>query len=232
MCLCLPRDPAQQAPPVAVDETVPELLRILRYPAAQDERQQLMNPQDDRARELPRRLQGWAAARNHVALGNLGEQVVARLLISVGCQLLGAQDDFLGMVGDVLNEATNDKPEDLIAIDPQGRLLTVNSKASISCRSCKVTRAGNLSSPRMAPGQKQPSYSTRRASLISPLEGDSFAQVVKVDLRYSLAQIFELAENGHLVAASDIIDVSDLVSQVLEHYPGEMPPPKVWELEQ
>lgn len=188
-----------------------------------------MNRPEDGALELPQRLQVWAAARNHVALGNLGEQVVARLLIALGYQLLGAQDDFLGMVGEVLDEVTHDKPEDLIAIDPQGRLVTVNSKASISCRSCKVTRAGNLSSPRMAPGQKQPSYSTRRASLISPLEGDSFAQVVKVDLRNSLAQIFELAEHGHLAAASHIIDVSDLISQVLGLYPGEMPPPKVWE---
>lgn len=159
MCRCLPRHPARQAPPIAFDDTVPELLRILRYAAAHDERQQLMNRPYDQAGELPQRLQGWAAARDHVALGN-------------------------------------------------------------------------LSSPRMAPGQKQPSYSTRRASLISPLEGDLLAQVVKVDPRNSLAQIFELAENGHLVAASDIIDVSDLISQVLELYPGEMPPPKVWELEQ
>jgi hypothetical protein len=185
------------------------------------------------AGELPQRLEVWAAARNHVALGNVGEQVVARLLISLGYQLLGAQDDFLGMVGEVLNEATDDKPEDMIAIDQHGRLLTVNSKAStISWRSCKLTRSGNLSKPRMGPGQRRASYATRRASLVSALERNSFAQFVKVDLRHSLAQVFELGEDGQLVAASDIIDVSNLISQVLAQHAGEMPPPRVWELDQ
>ena len=73
-------------------------------------------------------------------------------------------------------------------------------------------------------------YSTRRANLVSPLDGDSFAQVVKVDLRNSKAQAFEVADDGRLSTVSEVFDVSALLAEVMAAYPGEMPPPSVWEL--
>lgn len=179
---------------------------------------------------IPERLARWVAARNYVAVGNLGEQITARLLVSLNYQLLGGQDDFVGMVSDVLNEATSDNPEDMIAIDSEGRLVTVNSKATISPHSCRIKRDGNLSKPRMGPGQSQTGYSTRRANLITPLDGDAFAQVVKVDLRNAKAQIFEFTDDAGLSIASAVFDVSSLVAEVLAAHPDEMPPPNVWDL--
>jgi len=64
------------------------------------------------------RIADWRHSRNNVAIGNLGEHVTGLLLVSLGYQLLGAQDDFLGMVPDVLDTPTTAKPEDFIAIDP------------------------------------------------------------------------------------------------------------------
>lgn len=66
------------------------------------------------------RLAKWEGARNWVAIGNLGEHVTGRLLVSLGYLMLGAQDDFLGMVPDVLGTRTNAKPEDFVAVDPGG----------------------------------------------------------------------------------------------------------------
>jgi len=184
----------------------------------------------DGNQRIPARLTQWIDAGNYVAVGNLGEQIMARLLSSLGYQLLGAQDDFVGMVSEVLGEATSDNPEDMIAIDPQGRLVTVNSKAAISPHSCRIKRNGNLTNPRMGRGQSRVGYSTRRANLISPLEGDSFAQVVKVDLRNSRAQIFEVADDGRLDTVSQVFDVSELVVDVMAAHPNQMPPPNVWDL--
>lgn len=179
---------------------------------------------------IPARLTRWVDDRNFVAVGNLGEQIMARLLSSLDYQLLGAQDDFVGMVSEVLGEATNDHPEDMIAVDPHGRLVTVNSKAAISPHSCRIKRDGNLTNPRMSRGQRHVGYSTRRASLISPLDGDSFAQVVKVDLRNLRAQIFELGDDGGLDSVSEVFDVGELVMEVLAAHPDHMPPPNVWDL--
>jgi len=183
----------------------------------------------DEGQRMPAQLNQWADARNYVAVGNLGEQIMARLLSSLGYQLLGAQDDLVGMVSEVLGEATRDNPEDMIAIDPQGRLVTVNSKAAISRRSCRIKRDGNLTNPRMGRGQNRVEYSTRRANLISFLEGDSFAQVVKVDLRNSLAQIFEIADDGKLDSVSEVVDVNELVVEILAAHPDHMPPPNAWD---
>lgn len=44
----------------------------------------------DESRRMPTRLTQWGDARNFVAVGNLGEQITARLLSSLGYQLLGA----------------------------------------------------------------------------------------------------------------------------------------------
>lgn len=178
---------------------------------------------------IAERLTRWVVARNYVAVGNLGEQITARLLRSLGYELLDGQDDFVGMVSEVLGESTSDNPEDMIAIDPHGRLITVNSKATISSQSCRIKRDGTLTNP-MGRGQNLIDYSTRRASLISPLDGDVFAQVVKVDLRHARAQIFEFADDGRLRGISGVFDVSALLAEVLAVYPDRMPPPNVWDL--
>lgn len=125
------------------------------------------------------RLACWRESRNYVAIGNLGEHATGRLLALLGYQLLGAQDNFLGMVPDVLKVPTTAKPEDFVAVDPERRLVTVNSKASVSRASCRVTKTGHLSKPRIAGHQRAVDYTTLRASLISPLDGDTYSQVVK-----------------------------------------------------
>ena len=179
---------------------------------------------------LPERLQRWQESRNHLAIGNLGEQVTGRLLMSLGYHLLGSQDDFLGMVSQVLGEPTHAHPEDFIAIDPNGRLMTINSKASISPRSCRTTHSGDLSVPRLGRSQNQIRYATYRANLISPLDGESFAQVVKVDLLHLKAQIFEIGNDGRLFRLTNLHEISDLVRTTLEEYPDSMPPPNIWDL--
>lgn len=175
--------------------------------------------------DLGERLDGWRRARNWVAVGNLGEQVTLRLLESLGYQVLGTQDDYLGMVPDVLGEGVTAHPEDFIAIDTEGRLLTVNSKATASPRSCCITRDGNLSTPRITRVQTEVPYSTLRANLVSPLEGDSYAQVVKIDLLNAKAQVFEIGSDGRLNRLGTPIDVAALVAEILSDHPESMPPP-------
>jgi hypothetical protein len=176
------------------------------------------------------RLASWRDRHNYLAVGNLGEHVTAHLLISLGYQILGAQDDFVGMVPEVLGTPTRANPEDFIAIDPEGRLVTINSKASISPRTCRITPSGNLSKPRLGEGQNETRYSTLRANLISPVDGDSFAQVVKVDLRNLKAQIFEIGDDGRLFAVDGPHGVADVINAVLIQFPHHVPPPRVWDL--
>jgi hypothetical protein len=49
--------------------------------------------------------------------------------------------------------STHANPEDFIAVDPEGHLVTVNSKASVSQRACRITKSGDLSAPRLAAGR-------------------------------------------------------------------------------
>lgn len=175
--------------------------------------------------DLSERLDTWRRSRNWVAVGNLGEQVTLRLLESLGYQVLGTQDDYLGMVSDVLGEGTSAHPEDFIAIDQEGRLLTVNSKATASPCSCRITREGHLSTPRIARNQTAMAYSTLRANLVSPLEGDSYAQVVKVDLLNAKAQVFETGCDGRLTHLGSPVDVADFVAEIMREHPDSMPPP-------
>lgn len=175
--------------------------------------------------DLSERLDRWRRTRNWVAVGNLGEQVTLRLLESQGYQILGTQDDYLGMVPDVLGDGIRASPEDFIAIDPEGRLMTVNSKATASPCSCRITRDGNLSMPRIARTQTEVPYSTLRANLVSPFEGDSHAQVVKINLLNSRAQIFEIGTDGRLTRLESPMDVAAFVAEVLRDNPDSMPPP-------
>lgn len=176
------------------------------------------------------RIAAWRRARKHLILGNLGEHVCGRLLIRLDYQLLGGQDDYAGFVSDVVGEPTRMNAEDFIAVSPDDRLMTVNSKASASPRSCRITQAGNLSRPRLARGQASVEYSTERAKLCSPIDGQSFSQVVKVDLVHMLAQIFEVDEDGLLSPNGGPHDVADLVTEILREFPDEIPPPRAWDL--
>lgn len=180
--------------------------------------------------DLAARLAHWRQSRNCVAIGNLGEQVTARLLILLDYQLLGAQDDFVGMVSDVLGMSTRANPEDFVAVDSDGRFMTVNSKASVSSRVCRITESGSLSLPRLARGQSGRQYSAMRANLASPVNGDSFAQVVKVDLVNMVAQVFEIEDDGILFAVGRPYDVEAIVKEVMAAFPDRMPPPNIWEL--
>lgn len=171
------------------------------------------------------RLNRWWAKRDFVAIGNLGEHVGGCVLVGMGYHLLAAQDDLQGMVSDVLGKSTRAHPEDFVAIDPEGRLLTINSKASLSVLTCRILTTGNLSSPRLGRGQNQISYSTQRAGLITPLEGDSFAQVIKVDLLHLMAQVFDIEVSGKLTALGTPQEVAHLVQRVLKDFPDRIPPP-------
>ncbi|MCW1821688.1 MULTISPECIES: hypothetical protein [Mycolicibacterium] len=176
------------------------------------------------------RLANWRNSRNYVAIGNLGEHAAARLLTSLGYQLLGAQDDFLGFVPDVLNMPTTAKPEDFIAIDPAGRLVTVNSKASVSAASCRVTKTGDLSKPRIAGHQRTVDYTTVRASLISPLEGDAYSEVIKIDLLNMKAQVFEIDDTGQLDPIGGPHDIGATIAELLAKFPDSIPPPSIGDL--
>ncbi len=176
------------------------------------------------------RLAHWQQSRNYVAIGNLGEHVTGRLLTSLGYQLLGAQDDFLGMVPDVLNVPTTAKPEDFVAVDPERRLVTVNSKASVSARSCRETKTGDLSKPRIISHQRAIDYTTLRASLISPLDGDAYSQVVKVDLLNTKAQVFEIGDAGQLEPLGAPQNIRASVAAILAEFPDSIPPPNVGDL--
>lgn len=183
-----------------------------------------------RSTSVAGRLDGWRRAHNHVAIGNLGEHITGRLLASLGYQILGAQDDFLGMVPDVLGTPTNAKPEDFIAIDPDQRLLTVNSKASVSPHACRLLQSGDLSTPHIGRRQRAIDYTTQRASLISPLDGDAYSQVVKVDLINMKAQIFCIEDDGRLSRHGLPHDIGALATAVLAEFPDFIPPPNVADL--
>lgn len=177
------------------------------------------------AADLSKRLETWRQSRNWVAIGNLGEHVTLRLLERLDYQVLGTQDDYLGMVAEVIGEGTTAHPEDFIAVDPDGRLVTVNSKATASPAACRMLTDGGLTFPRVPRRQRAMQYTTLRANLVSPLDGDAFAQIVKVDLLNQKAQIFEIAADGSLSRLEPSHDVADLLAALLAEHPDVLPPP-------
>lgn len=80
------------------------------------------------------RIESWASARDYVTIGNLGEKVTVRLLVEADYQVLATQDDLVGGVANILERPGSENPEDFIVIDPDGRLITVNSKATVGAR--------------------------------------------------------------------------------------------------
>ncbi len=49
------------------------------------------------------RIDAWRIARDFVAIGNLGEQVTAQLLVNMDYQILATQDDLVGGVANILD---------------------------------------------------------------------------------------------------------------------------------
>lgn len=185
----------------------------------------LLNPQH-RAR-----IETWRMARDYVAIGNLGEQVTAQILIDLEYQILATQDDLVGGVANILERPATENPEDFIVIDPDGRLITVNSKASVSSRTCRLTRDGDLKPPSLR-GQGDISYYSMRAGLISPLDGaETHGQVVKVDLVHLKAQVFEIEDDGKLTKRSPPIAVAEIVAAILDQHTERVPPPRLGNFE-
>lgn len=172
------------------------------------------------------RIDTWRAARDFVSIGNLGEQITAHLLVALDYQILATQDDLMGGVANILERPANENPEDFIVVDPEGRLITVNSKATISPRTSRLTAEGNLRAPSIR-GQNRIDYYSMRAGLISPLEGaETHGQVVKVDLVHLKAQIFEIEDDGTLNPLASPVDIENLVEEVMAAHSGRIPPPK------
>lgn len=177
------------------------------------------------------RIEAWRAARDFVAIGNLGEQVTARLLVDRGYQVLATQDDLMGGVANILDRPASENPEDFIVIDPKGRLITVNSKATVSPRTSRVMADGNLSAPRLR-DQGEIDYYSMRAGLISPLDAaQTHGQVVKVDLIHLQAQVFEIEDDGRLTPFDIPTDIAHPVGEILDLYEARIPPPTSDDLE-
>lgn len=177
------------------------------------------------------RISSWRAARNYVAIGNLGEQVTGRLLVEMGYQVLATQDDLVGGVANILDRPANENPEDFIVVDPEGRLITVNSKATVSTRTSGVAADGHLKAPRLRK-QGEIDYYSMRAGLISPLDGaQTHGQVMKVDLVHLKAQVFEIEDDGRLTAIDTPVEIADLVTEIMDRHTGRIPPPNSEDLE-
>lgn len=171
------------------------------------------------------RIAAWRSARDFVAIGNLGEQVTGRLLVDLGYQVLATQDDLMGGVANILERPASENPEDFIVIDPEGRLITVNSKATVSPRTSRVLRDGTLAAPRLR-DQGEIDYYSMRAGLISPLDGaQTHGQVVKVDLVHLLAQVFEIEDDGRLTPLDPPVNIAEVVTELLNRFRERVPPP-------
>ncbi len=143
------------------------------------------------------RIEDWRRAHNMVAIGNLGEQVAMRVLIRWGYHVLATQEDLRGGVENILEMPTRMNPEDFVCVTPEGRMVTANSKATVSPRASGTDRDGNLVRPRIAKGQNAVEYTTVRGGLPSPIDSEVDGQVLKVALqtvwRVSIAAIFDQA---------------------------------------
>lgn len=172
------------------------------------------------------RWKSWRRDANYVAIGNLGEQVALRALTRMGYEVLVTQDDLKGAVSDIVGRVTRMNPEDLIAVDPNGRYVTVNVKTTASESTSGMTPTGDLSKPRMSKGQNLEQYYSTRAELLSSLEGGTaFGQVVKVDLVHKLAQVFDVEGNGQLSRVGNPVRVLEDIVLVCDQNPDVMPPP-------
>lgn len=170
------------------------------------------------------RIEGWQREHNMVAIGNLGEQVALRVLQRRGYQILATQEDLRGGVETILEMPTRMKPEDFVCVTPDDRLVTVNSKATVSARISGIGRDGNLRRPRIGKGQNAPEYMSVRGGLPSPIEGEVDGQVLKVDLVVMLAQLFEFDDRRRAHPCGALEEIADDVVTVLRRFPKGSPP--------
>lgn len=176
--------------------------------------------------DLHPRILAWRKARNYTAIGNLGEHIALRVLEDLGYQVLATQDDLIGGVPNILDGATRMNPEDFIAIDPDGRLLTVNAKTVVSRSTSGRRRDGSLRRIHLRGGQGTVDYNTVRAGLISPLDGETDGQILKIDLLLMQAQVFDICDGGAQEPASDVIGISDRADEVLRVDSDHLRPPR------
>jgi hypothetical protein len=174
---------------------------------------------------LDARIKEWHRTGNKVAAGNLGEQIALRVLESAGYTVTATQAELDGAVPAITGDLTSRmKAEDFVAFDRDGRYMTVNAKARMTGGG--LLRDGSLAAPRISGKQRAVDYSTTRAGLVSPLDGESFGQVVAVDLISKMAQIFEIGEDGSLTRVSEPVPIFPEALDIATKYPGPgMPPP-------
>ena len=159
-----------------------------------------------------------ASEKRYLSIGNLGEHVTQRVLQRLGYEVLANQDELRG--------GRRENPEDFVAVSPDGRYVTVNSKAAVSPRSTRVRDDGNLVPAKMAKGQERVEYYSARAGFLSPIDGHAFGQVMKVDLLNRVAQLFDLDENGAQTPVGEPMSIQEDVSLICARYPhGNIPPP-------
>jgi hypothetical protein len=171
------------------------------------------------------RIALWHRQRNTVAIGNLGEQITLRVLHRAGYHIVATQEDLRSGIANILGIETRINAEDFVCVTPDDRLVTVNSKAAVSRRTTGLDRAGNLKRPRIPKSQATATYTTLRAGLISPVEGDVDGQLLKVDLALMLAQLFDIGVDGRPSARPGSEDVTDDVIAVLKRFPDLPPAP-------
>lgn len=167
----------------------------------------------------------WRAANNTTAIGNLGEQVAVRVLERMDYQVLATQSDLQAGVWNIVGAPTRMNPEDLLVITPDGKYATVNVKTSTTPKTSSIRRDGNLAAPSMSKGQATTEYHTKRADLLSPIDGEAFGLVVKVDLVHKQAQVLEINDRRQY-QLGEPVDVLDDLAAVVEQFPaGDVPPP-------
>ncbi|RNI25084.1 hypothetical protein [Flexivirga caeni] len=175
--------------------------------------------------ELHPKILAWRNARNYTAIGNLGEHIAFQILEDLGYQILATQDDLVGGVSNILEIPTRMNPEDFIVIAPDSRLLTVNAKAVASRSTSGRRKDGSLRRVHLSRGQGTVDYNTTRAELISPLDGETDGQIIKIDLLLMEAQIFDIMDDATHTPASDIIDITSYAHEILDATVGTVKPP-------
>jgi hypothetical protein len=146
---------------------------------------------------------------------------------------MATQEDLRGGVQNILEMPTRMNPEDFVCVTPDERLVTVNSKATVSAQISRMDRDGNLRPPRTAKGQKTLEYITVRGGLLSPIEGEVDGQVLKVDLVIMRAQLFEFDDCRRAHPDGAVEDIADDVVAVLRQFPeGSPPAPSVFDVDE